>query len=415
MKKYFIIAAVAMVAMASCTKTLTDETAVQNDKIAFEVANYAQQTKADVAITNAEDGIFSFHTYAYQFPQIGTPVTFMSNVEILPWNISGTTTTQVTADNFASTNISSWAPEYDYYWPKTGYVNFYSYAGTPAPTSYGTTAGTEGTITYTDAVINYNDNVLVADAAYGFHANAAQYHIDHADVKGVTTLFRHYLAKVAFNVSLRTTEEKKSATNHFKVEVLEASVKVSNKGTLTLTNADPNTSRTAAAPGTTALNPWTNANSANANVAWVPAAWNETSGSETVETIQIVASPVEGKDMKALTLNLAKNALIQTETDTVMLAMRSVMPQALTSNQVFYIKYKVSAYNDASTDPYSVETLEFTNPLTSFIGTSALTAWNKNTRYTYNVFIDPIASKITFDPAVEEWANEEQNFNPWLN
>ncbi|MBQ9476313.1 MAG: hypothetical protein IJU63_00820 [Bacteroidales bacterium] len=399
MKKCLILAAAALVAFAACTKVETVEAPAQ--KVSFEVAKY-MQSKAETSLLSEADAngssINKFQTNAWYHSVNDGNQYFMKNVEI----------------NWKSAK-NEWSSDIDYYWPKTGYVNFYSYAGTPAPTSYGTTAATEGTITYTNAVINYNDNVLVADAAYGFHANAAQYHIDHADVKGVTTLFRHYLAKVAFNVSLRTTEEKKSATNYFKVEVLEASVKVSNKGTLTLTNADPNTSRTAAAPGTTALNPWTNANTANANVAWVPAAWNETSGSETVETIQIVASPVEGKDMKALTLNLAKNAVIQTETDTVMLAMRSVMPQALTSNQVFYIKYKVSAYNDASTDPYSVETLEFTNPLTSFIGTSALTAWNKNTKYTYNVFIDPIASKITFDPAVEEWVNEEQNFNPWLN
>ena len=123
--------------------------------------------------------------------------------------------------------------------------------------------------------------------------------------------------------------------------------------------------------------------------------------------------------MNQITLHLAKNAIKQTETaeaDTVMLAMRSVMPQALTTNQVFYIKYKVSAYNDTDPDnPYSVETLEFTNPITDFVSGTTITSWNKNTRYTYNVIIDPIASKITFDPAVEAWADEVQNFDPWLN
>ena len=409
MKKYFIIAAAALVAFAACTKVEVAETPETSRKISFEVAKY-MQSKAETSLLAEYDAtgtqVDTFKTNAwYHSVNDGTQY-FMKNVDIF-WKDTET--------------VHEWSSAVDYYWPKTGYVNFYSYAGTPAPTSYGTTAATEGTITYTDAVIRYNDNVLVADAAYGFRANRTDYQIDHASVEGVPTLFRHYLSKVAFNVMLRTTEAKKSATNFFTVEILDAYVKVSNKGTLTLTNADPNASRTASAPGTAVINPWTNANTTNASVAWVPAAWNETSGSETVEKIQIdTTSSVAGKDMNRLTLHLAKNAIKQTETaeaDTVMLAMRSVMPQALTTDQVFYIKYKVSAYNDTDPDnPYSVETLEFSDALKNFIGTSPITAWNKNTKYTYNVIIDPIASKITFDPAVEEWAPEVvQNFDPWLN
>ncbi|MCR5276482.1 MAG: hypothetical protein K6D54_02255 [Bacteroidales bacterium] len=395
MKKYFIIAAAALVAFAACTKVEVADTPETAQKISFEVAKYMATTKAETSLLAETDAtgtiVDTFATNAwYHSVNDGTQY-FMKDVDIL-WKSS----------------VNEWSSVIDYYWPKTGYVNFFSYAGTPGPT----TVNAENSLVYTDKVIAYNDNVLVADAAYGFHANLAEYKIDHSSVQGVTTLFRHYLSKIAFNVMLRTTEAKKSATNYFKVEVLEASIKVSNKGTLTLSNADPNTSRTASAPGTPAINPWTNSNATNPNVAWVPATWNESSS---VEEIKIVASPVAGKDMVAKTLNLAKNAVRQTESDTVMLAMRSVMPQALTNNHVFYIKYKVSAYNDDSTDPYSVETLEFSKPITNFISGTTITAWNKNTKYTYNVIIDPIASKITFDPAVEEWANEEQNFDPWLN
>ena len=45
MKKYFIFAVAAVVAMAACTKVETDSN-VPGRKIAFEVANYAGQTKA---------------------------------------------------------------------------------------------------------------------------------------------------------------------------------------------------------------------------------------------------------------------------------------------------------------------------------------------------------------------------------
>ena len=45
MKKYFIIAVAAVVAMAACTKVETDGN-VPGKRISFQVANYASQTKA---------------------------------------------------------------------------------------------------------------------------------------------------------------------------------------------------------------------------------------------------------------------------------------------------------------------------------------------------------------------------------
>lgn len=407
MKKYFIFAATALVALTACSKIEVADTPETAKKISFEVANYVAQTKAETSLVT--EGYTSFNTNAwYHSPTDGVQY-FMQNVAIL-WN--------------TAPNTNQWAPAVDYYWPKTGYVNFYSYVGSPAPTAY----GTEGALTYTDAVIDYDDNVLVADAAYGYTANASTYHLDHPSVTGVPTLFRHYLSKLAFNVKLATTDAKKSANNRFKVEILDAYVKVANKGTLTLTNADPIDSRdvqkaTPDVPGTLV---WTNANATYPNVAWVPATWSETEGSETFEKIKVVTdSPVAGRDMVQRTLNLGLNKTAQTESGDalVLLAERTVMPQHLVDNQqVFYIKYKVYAYHDTNdTDDgetaYSTETLEFTGNLSSFIAAaSRITEWNKNTKYTYNVIIDPIASKITFDPAVEEWAPEvTQDFDPWLN
>ena len=406
MKKYFVLAAAALVALTACTKMEVANTPDTAKKISFEVANYMAQTKANETGLVAE-GFNSFHTNAWYHSVADGTQYFMNNVAIL-WN---------TAPN---TNL--WAPAVDYYWPKTGYVNFYSYAGTQDPT----TVDTEGSLVYTDKVIAYDDNILVADASYGLTSNLSTYQIENSTLTGVPTLFRHYLAKLKFNVKLATTEAKKSANNRFKVEILDAYVKVANKGTLTLSNADPVSSRSTAAPGTPGTAEWTNANSSYANVAWVPATWSETEGSETVEKIHLVTTdPVAGRDMVQRTLNLGLNKTTQTETgdNLVLLAERTVMPQHLVDNQqVFYIKYKVYAYHDTNdTDDnetaYSVETIEFTGNLSDFIASaSRITEWNKNTKYTYNVIIDPIASKITFDPAVETWAPEvTQDFNPWLN
>ena len=404
MKKYFFFAAAALVALAACSKIEISDTPETSKKISFEVANYMAQTKAETSLIT--EGYETFKTNAwYHSPSDGTQY-FMKNVDI-NWNTS---------------TANSWAPDIDYFWPKTGYINFYSYAGTQNPnTYYGGTTGseTEGTLVYTDKVIAYNDNILVADAAYGYNENKSTYHKDNVSVTGVPTLFRHYLSKLAFNVQLKTTDAKKTATNRYEVDVLDAYVKVLNKGTLTLTNDDPKTSRDVTSDDAQ-TQAWTNSNTSKPNVAWVGAAWSETAGSETFEKIQVVAaaSATERRDMIVpATLHLALNATQQTETGDalILLKERTVMPQSLSDNVVFYIQYKVRTYHNDEANPYSTETLTFgPTPLTTLVN-NAIVDWNKNTKYTYNVIIDPVATKILFDPAVEEWATAEADFNPWLN
>ena len=128
MKKYFIIAVAALAASAACSKVETVDT-TPDKKIAFEVANYAAQTKADtLSLTNAEDGIYQFHTFAYQFPTIGSPREFM-NDDIFAWQ-DAAQTNKLTS---GSSPVKVWATAMDYYWPKTGYINFYSSAGTHTP------------------------------------------------------------------------------------------------------------------------------------------------------------------------------------------------------------------------------------------------------------------------------------------
>ena len=408
MKKYFVLAAAALVALTACTKMEVSNTPEASQKISFEVANYMTQTKADDETSLLDERFTSFKTNAwYHSPSDGVQY-FMKNVDI-KWN-----NTEANEDN-----ANKWAPDIDYFWPKTGYVNFYSYAGTQDPSAYysGTSGNeTEGTLVYEDKVIAYNDNILVADAAYGYRANVSTYHLDNSSLTGVPTLFRHYLSKIAFNVMLKTTDGKKTATNCYEVDVLDAYVKVLKKGSLVLSNSDTEASRNASAPGTPSTNTWTSTNT-NPNVAWVGAAWNEES---TVEKIQVVAaaSATECRDMIApATLHLALNQTQQTETGNalILLKERTVMPQSLGDNVVFYIQYRVRTYHNDEANPYSVETLTFGPTKLTTLVNNAITDWNKNTKYTYNVIIDPVATKITFDPAVEKWNQSEADFNPWLN
>ena len=62
-------------------------------------------------------------------------------------------------------------------------------------------------------------------------------------------------------------------------------------------------------------------------------------------------------------------------------------------------------------DAFSTEliTIEATTNLHSLVG--AIDDWKMNTKYIYNVTIDPVGKKVLFDPAIVSWAptvEEEQ-------
>ena len=399
MKKYFIIAAAAVVAMASCAKDeiLFDETAPSN-KIGFEVANYARQTKANASLTNSEDGIYSFHTYAYQFPKIGDPRVFMSET-IYAWQEA----TQENKLTSGEAPVAVWAPETDYYWPKTGYINFYSYAGTHTPTQATAAAAADQdmttiSLTFENAVIDATSNILVADAA--LHQGRTNYQDNAYEVdddgngddvtKGVPTLFRHQLAKIIVDVEARTTDEKKSKNTIWKVQVLSANgtgndeikseIIPINKGSLALTNTDD-----ATAAGTKV---WTKTNESSTNISgWVPS-----STSTDKENISLSNSDV---------LTIAANTTGD-GTQSVILAARSVMPQ-LTSNVGFTLVYKVQALHGTTVYLEEIRTVGIDAAAAIGDLASTVTSWQANKKITYHIIIDPVSEKVTFDPAVEAY------------
>lgn len=361
MRKYIIIAAAAIVAMASCTKTTLDDEAALGHKISFQVANYAAQTKA--MTTTELDGAFS--SYAWYTNADPTTMAFMIG-ETISWD--GTK--------------KEWAPSRDYYWPKTGYVDFFSYDGTKNPTTVPTRNATTGEVTlaYASQTITSTDNILVADAAYHQTQNKSTYHIDDASVTGVPTLFRHQLAKVKFNVQVATTKTA-SAHTSWKVNVLNtgttlSNVVVANKGSLSLANIY-NSNETER---------WTNTNTSNPNVGWVAETGTETiSVDHTPEMVMAINATSSG-------------------TAVALIDERTVMPQVLGTTVKFTLTYRVRAYMDSSTDPYIDEVRTVTAQNLSALVTS-ITEWDMNKIITYNVVIDPVGERVLFDPAVEEWDN----------
>ena len=367
MKKIYILATVALVASAACTKIETAETPETGSKIAFEVANY-MSTKANETALQTE-GFTSFNTYANFFPGTGATQVYMDNVAV----------------NFTAGTPNVWAPARDYYWPKTGWINFYSYASThdkvPAITFNGDK--TVATATYTDKEIAADDNFLLADAALIQNQNRTDYTTISGVTSGVPTLFRHQLARVNFDIKLATTDEKKSSTTSFKVTVLNTGTTLSNlkadsKGSLILTNT---VDATASAHTLT----WSDVK------VWTPSA------TPVVETMDFLTP--------ALTLEVNKK-----ETAAVsLLDERTVMPQTLDGDNDFTLTYQVETYYGSESNPYMTEIITVTGKLGTLV--NSISAWNKNTKITYHIVIDPVGNKVTFDPAVEEWGTAEGTYS----
>jgi archaellum component FlaF (FlaF/FlaG flagellin family) len=369
MKKIYTILAIAAVAAVGCSKTelgTTENKVFSDEKINFEVASFMDQTKAagEAATTLNAEGFTTFYTYA-NFFQGTTKQVYMDNVAI----------------NY-SESPKQWAPARDYYWPKAAdsYINFYSYVNTASqdPAITFNSEKTVATATYEDKTIAATDNILLADAALKQNGNLTEYTSISGVTSGVPTLFRHLLAKVNFKIKLVTTDEKKSASTKFVVTILNAgetlsNIKADQKGSYVATNTFDDVKHTLA---------WT------APVVWTP------STTPQIETISFLTPE----------LTLPVNSTSSGEY-VDLLKERTVMPQTLDADNDFTLSYKVETYYGSEATPYMTENFKVTGKIATLVNT--ITAWNKNTKITYNITIDPVGNKVTFDPAVEEWGTGE--------
>lgn len=425
MKKLFIIALAAVVAMTACTKVNPEEK--KSDKISFTVANYMPQTKAN---SRLDEELLSpeFKCYAWQF----TAADAVANTT--PFMDSEVVKKKQITDGY------EWAPEADYFWPKAGWINFYSYAGESVTTTNDGTSATaiaptitasndKKTITfaYANKTINATDNILVADPAlhfgiYGendydmvtindkmgdfdYAANNYAYTAITESYTGVPTLFRHRLAKVAFIVKLKTADANKSASTTWEVNVLNdtqnsnlSTLKPVNKGSLTLKNT---TAATKAVIGT-----WDVYNGDTKLVDPVVEQGGQYAAPDS--SIGWVASTTatdkETISFATKTLTIEPNATKSAQTDTILLPVRTVMPQ-VTSGVDFDFAYQVNAKHGNATDGYTTFMTEIVKVSGKKLSEVCpqVTEWKMNQVTVYTITIDPVSKRITFDPAVVEW------------
>lgn len=224
MKKFFLLAAMAGVALTGCVKT-ESEVAVKSDsnRIVFDNPVVSSVTRALIDGTEYPTDV-PFSVYAqYKNANTGENLLYMENV----------TTQYVTST--PGTNQESWVPVGNYYWPKQGTLSFAAYSPTAASTVFNTVSWADDsgfTFDNFNAATNqansydlmYSD--YVADQEQGDEADYTKYY-------GIQLTFRHALSALVFRA--KAADEYDGAEIKVKtIEVLEAY----NQGDLTTNNAD---------------------------------------------------------------------------------------------------------------------------------------------------------------------------------
>lgn len=365
---YYIIAAVAMTSLVACTKF--EDTAPPR-KITFEKAIYRPQTKADPVpdTVSVMDEFTSFKCKAFLHADNGgteyyaTQDMFGPNGETISAYTSGDA---ITTDSHA---VAYWAPSHDYYWPKgsRSYINFvgwYDKKGT-LPSE-----ATETSLKWNNYTVDTLDNLLFADEAWHYRANPDNKYGYNGIEKGVPMLFHHALSKLCIEAkvadSTRVNKIGGAGQGNTNWEVTLSNITLTGvytTGNLALSNTEPTETGSK-------TNAWTGV-------------WEPVGDTTTIS-------------MNAINTPLGKNKA------TVVLPMRSVMPQTVTDDIVLEFDYRiVTKFN---TDEYAHEKIHTSIKLNSFTGHIA--AWEMNKKITYTIIIDPVTTTIKIDPAMVDWVTE---------
>ena len=380
MKKYLLIASAALLALAACSKVTPVE---QPDQaISFNVVNYAQSTKADTG-NHDNHGEFtgSFGTYAWFTPTNwateGTANPFMTNLEI------------------SKQSGNTWQPATAYYWPKSGYVTFASYApytagnadgftSVPTYTKYEAaadqTAATMGGFTISNYTIvqdvtttdettqattitqKTNVDVMYADLAVDMNpANTSS--LTHYTA-GVPTLFHHVLTKVNFQFALAEKNPTPSVTDCYITLKSAKIVRIDQTGSFAQ-----------------------NFNGTTSNPSW-------TTSADAAKAEYVLVN--SNKELK-----IAGDALAESDYKDADFKDRMLLPQTLTTAQQqlvldFDIYTKYGTNNNYAVESFTGVAVDLTY--------EGLSEWKPNQSITYKVKIVPYAkTPIVFDPAVVAW------------
>lgn len=207
--KRFFLAALAIAAIASCTKNEVNEV-TDNNQITFQTA-VGPSTKALINGTSYGTTDPSFGTFAYYN---ATGETFPTDAELyIP-------------ESEVSYSASNWTTTIPYYWPKNGSLAFFSYSPWSINGNVSCSETHGITISNYDVSAAQDVDVMVADVKTGQTENGSN-----GVYTGVPTIFRHKLSQIV-DVTFKTDKdyndgtpfsagEKQFFINYVKVNKLE--------------------------------------------------------------------------------------------------------------------------------------------------------------------------------------------------
>ena len=343
MKKFFLFAAMAGVALTGCVKT-ESEVAVKSDsnRIVFDNPVVSSVTRALIDGTEYPDNV-PFSVYAqYKNDETGEDLLYMNNV-----------TTQHVMST-PGTKQESWIPVGSYYWPKQGELSFAAYSPTKAQDAFTSVAWTNAagfTFTGFNAVTN-NDATKLYDLMYSDYV-ADQKQGDEADYTkyyGIQLTFRHALSALVFNAK---TEEDYGADAVIKITNIEV-LKPVGSGDLSVTN------------GT----------GSRAN--WTP-----------------------GADVASMAVTGVTGATQLTNTEVPQGNEMLMVPQTFDGDVKVKITYTMQMATSAAPVTHTYEVALNTLNESDGASSTAHDGWDASRRYTYNIIIG--LDRIYFAPTVTDW------------
>lgn len=345
MKKFFLFAAMAGVALTGCVKT-ESEVAVKSDsnRIVFDNPVVSSVTRALIDGTEYPDNV-PFSVYAqYKNDETGEDLLYMNNV-----------TTQHVMST-PGTKQESWIPVGSYYWPKQGELSFAAYSPTKAQDAFTSVAWTDAagfTFTGFNAVTN-NDATKLYDLMYSdYVAGQTQANEqDYTTYYGIQLTFRHALSALVFNAK---TEEDYGTDAVIKITQIEVLNPVGS-GDLSVTNGN------------------------GPRATWTP-----------------------GADVASMAVTGVTGATQLTNTEVPQGNEMLMVPQTFDGDVKVKITYTMQMATSAAPVTHTYEVALKT--LNESDGASSTThdGWDASRRYTYNIIIG--LDRIYFAPEVEDWTD----------
>lgn len=356
MKKFFILAAAALVAIAACTKNNVDR--VNDRLINFNtVANKA--TKAPILGT----------TYSYDCPSFGVFAWYLASGN---WNTSAANSSAVSYMDDVEVSFNDtkdiWAPSDTYYWPLEGKLTFIAYSPKSAASA---TFSNAGVLTLTGFTVNTtvaSQVDLMYSAVAADKSQNESYYVDSANTKdsetaegdkGVNIQFKHALSQIIFKA--KTADEVYDAGLSFKVN------------SITVNAASTATSMTVSNPAT---------DQAPASIT----TWNSPGTN--------VDFAVSSTDFPAAANTYLTKTLSDPIGDPLLMIPVTAFAGTDPTISVTYTLYRLSDNQSLGSKPVTIHFDDIDDVVTS---------WEAGKKYEYDLTID--LQKIYFTPSIINWVD----------